>query len=116
MNGNKSRNWVTFVVSIIAISLFAVLGVLIWSSQAATPELPPAEAFVQLNPTTGAPGTIVTIPRTVVHYVVTEYGMADLKGKSTWERARDLISIAHPDFRDELIAQAKEQKIFRGKK
>jgi len=51
-----------------------------------------------------------------VHYVVTEYGIVNLKGKSTWERAELLISIAHPDFRDELIAQAKEQGIYRGKK
>ncbi len=58
------------------------------------------------------PGTIVTIPRTVVHYVVTEYGMVNLKGKSTWERARDLISIAHPDFREELIQDAEKMKIW----
>jgi acyl-CoA hydrolase len=57
-------------------------------------------------------GTIVTLPRTVTHNVVTEYGIAMLKGKSTWERAEALISIAHPDFRDSLIEQAKEMKIF----
>ena len=60
-----------------------------------------------------APGTIVTVPRTVVHYVVTEYGMANLKGKSTWERARDLIAIAHPDFREELIREAEAMKIWK---
>lgn len=57
------------------------------------------------------PGTITTLPRTVVNYVVTEYGMVNLKGKSTWERAQALISIAHPDFRDELMEQAENMNI-----
>jgi len=47
-------------------------------------------------------GSIVTTPRTWVQYVVTEYGVADLKYKNTRERAKALISIAHPDFREEL--------------
>ena len=59
------------------------------------------------------PGATVTIPRTVVHYVVTEYGMVNLKGKSTWERAELLISIAHPDMREGLIDAAKKQGIWR---
>lgn len=49
-----------------------------------------------------APGSIVTTPRTCVQYVVTEYGVADLRYKSVLERARALIAIAHPDFRQEL--------------
>ncbi len=63
-----------------------------------------------------APGSIVTNHRASVHYVVTEYGMVNLKGKSTWERAEALISIAHPDFREELTEAAKAQNIFRGAK
>jgi len=59
------------------------------------------------------PGSIVTVPRTIVHYVVTEYGKAQLKGKSTWERAEALINIAHPDFRDELIREAEKMGIWR---
>ena len=59
------------------------------------------------------PGTIVTLPRTAVHYVVTEYGVANLKGKSTWERAKALIDIAHPDFREELIKHAEKQNIWK---
>lgn len=47
-------------------------------------------------------GSVVTTPRTFVQYVVTEYGVANLKFKSTLERARALIAIAHPDFREEL--------------
>ena len=53
------------------------------------------------------PGTVLTLPRTFVHHVVTEYGIATLKGKSIKERARELIAVAHPDFRGELSAEAK---------
>lgn len=47
-------------------------------------------------------GAVVTTPRTFVQYVVTEYGVADLKYKSVTERAKALIAIAHPDFRGAL--------------
>lgn len=59
------------------------------------------------------PGAIVTSPRTATHMIVTEYGIANMKGKSTWERAEALINIAHPKFRDELIKEAGEMKIWR---
>ncbi len=52
--------------------------------------------------------TMVTIPREDIRYVVTEYGAVNLFGKNAQERAFALISIAHPDFRDELLLQAKE--------
>ena len=55
-------------------------------------------------------GDIITGPRSQAYYIVTEYGVVNLVGRSTWERAELLISIAHPDFRDELIAAAQEQK------
>lgn len=54
-----------------------------------------------------APGTVTTLPRTFVHYVVTEYGIAKLIGKSARERAHELIAVAHPEFRAELTAEAK---------
>ncbi len=60
-----------------------------------------------------APGSIITDTRANTHYVVTEYGKVCLKGMSVWERAEALISIAHPDFRDELIAEAEKMKIWR---
>jgi butyryl-CoA:acetate CoA-transferase len=58
------------------------------------------------------PGAIVTVPRSITQYVATEYGIVQLKGKSTWERAKALISIAHPDLRDELTRQCHEMKIW----
>lgn len=58
-------------------------------------------------------GDIITVPRTQAYYAVTEYGCVNLAGRSTWERAERLISIAHPAFRDELIKEAEKQKIWR---
>lgn len=56
------------------------------------------------------PGTIVTVPRTLADCIVTEYGIAHLKGKTQRERAAELIAIAHPDFQAELKKEA--QKLF----
>ena len=58
-------------------------------------------------------GSVVTDTRCNVQYLVTEYGMVNLKGASTWERAERIISIAHPDFREELIREAERMKIWR---
>ena len=59
------------------------------------------------------PGSIVTDTRANTHHLVTEYGMVNLKGLSTWQRAEAIISIAHPQFRDELIAEAEKMHIWR---
>ena len=59
------------------------------------------------------PGSIVTDTRANTHYVVTEFGMVNLKGLNTWQRAEALISIAHPQFRDELIKDAEKMNIWR---
>ena len=58
------------------------------------------------------PGDIVTDPRSQAYYIVTEYGGVNLVGCSTWERAEKLVSIAHPMFRDDLIASAEKQGIW----
>jgi butyryl-CoA:acetate CoA-transferase len=58
-----------------------------------------------------AEGNVVTTPRTDVMYVVTEYGMVNLKGKSVAERVKALISIAHPDFREELWREARGRRL-----
>lgn len=60
-----------------------------------------------------SPGAIVTCPRSIVHYVVTEFGYAQMKAKSTWQRAEALIAIAHPDFRESLIKEAESMGIWR---
>lgn len=58
------------------------------------------------------PGTVVTTPRSDVMYIVTEYGIADLYMKSVPDRVKAMISIAHPDFREELERQAYEAKLL----
>jgi itaconate CoA-transferase len=59
-----------------------------------------------------APGTVVTIPRMDTHLLATEYGVIDLKGKSTRDRALAIISIAHPKFRDELLREAEDMYLI----
>lgn len=60
-----------------------------------------------------APGSVVTDTRANTHYLVTEYGKVCLKGLSAWERTEAIISIAHPQFRDELIREAEKMKLWR---
>lgn len=59
------------------------------------------------------PGGIITDPRSCTDMVVTEYGIAKMKGQNTWQRTENLINIAHPDFRDELIKEAEKMNIWR---
>ena len=58
------------------------------------------------------PGTAVTVPRADAQYIVTEYGIADVANKTISERAKEIIKIAHPDFRDELTKQAMEARLI----
>ena len=67
------------------------------------------DAVSRIVPRLHAAGVVTT--RGDVHYVVTEYGVADLWGKSVRERAMALINIAHPRFREELLAEAKRQHL-----
>ena len=53
------------------------------------------------------PGTIVSVPRTLANYVITEYGVVDLRGKTQRQRAEALIGLAHPDFRVKLHKAAR---------
>ena len=57
-------------------------------------------------------GNVVTTPRSDIMYVVTEYGIVNLKGKSVAQRAKAMISIAHPDFREDLERQAREHNLI----
>lgn len=54
------------------------------------------------------PGTVVTVPRSLADFMVTEHGIARLRGKSQRQRAEEMISVAHPDFRAELRKEAKK--------
>ena len=58
-----------------------------------------------------SPGTHVSTSKNDINYVVTEYGVAQLRGKSARQRAQQLIGIAHPNFRDELSEQAGRMKL-----
>jgi itaconate CoA-transferase len=56
-------------------------------------------------------GTVVTTPRNDIHYLATEFGITNLKGKTTRERALAIIELAHPQFREELLRAAEEMYI-----
>ena len=58
-------------------------------------------------------GSIVTTPRALVDYIVTENGVVNLRGKSAWERAELLISLAHDKFKDDLVSAARKMNIWR---
>ena len=57
-------------------------------------------------------GSVVTLSRNELDYVVTEYGIAPLRGRSIRQRVENLIAVAHPDFRAELRQQAQQLKLW----
>jgi acyl-CoA hydrolase len=59
-----------------------------------------------------SPGSIVTTSKNDVQYIVTEYGIANLRGKTLSERTKELIRLAHPKFREELTFEAKKRNIM----
>ena len=77
----------------------------------ALPSTAKGDSFSRLVDTL-IPGSGVVTTRADVHFVVTEYGIADLYGRSLRERARSLIDISHPDFREELERAAAERKLL----
>ena len=60
------------------------------------------------------PGTPITVPRSYAYYVVTEYGIADIRYKSRRQRAEALINIAHPDLRGELRQALRKNFYYNG--
>ena len=62
-----------------------------------------------------SPGARVTVPRHYAQYIVTEYGIADLAGRTEPERAQALINVAHPKFREELEKGARERGFLKKK-
>lgn len=66
----------------------------------------------RLRPTI-TPGGIITATRANIQYLVTEYGIVELKGTTTWQRTEKIISVAHPDFRDELIKEAEKMNMWK---
>lgn len=87
-------------------------GVSIIATQAiARPKANQGQAVSKIVPNI-TPGGIITTPRSCADYVVTEFGVAKIKGQSIRQRVKNIISIAHPDFRDELLWEAKRRNLL----
>ncbi|MBU2515408.1 4-hydroxybutyrate CoA-transferase [bacterium] len=71
------------------------------------------KGLVNRIPAVMPPGTIITTPRTDVQYIVTEYGIADLRYKSISDRVKAMIPLAHPDFREQLEKDALEMGLLK---
>lgn len=59
------------------------------------------------------PGTQISIPANMTNYIVTEYGIANMKGLTTWERVEELIRIAHPDFKQDIADAAEKAGLWK---
>ena len=81
--------------------------------EAALPVSPPAEIEpVSRITSTLTPGAVVTTSKNDVDRIVTEYGIAELRGRTLSQRAKALIAVAHPDHRDRLTFEAKKRNIL----
>lgn len=77
----------------------------------ASPSAMPGQLISKIVPNI-SPGGIVTTPRSCADYVVTEWGVAQIKGQSIRRRVQNIISVAHPDFRDELTFEARQRNLI----
>lgn len=84
---------------------------IIATTSTATPRSSGGQMISKIAPQI-TPGGIITTPRSCADYVITEYGTAKIKGQSVRQRVRNIISVAHPDFRDELEFEAKRRNLI----
>lgn len=77
----------------------------------ARPRANNGEAISKIVPNI-TPGGIVTTPRSCADYVITEFGVAKIKGQSVRQRVKNLVSVAHPDFRNELMSEARRRNLI----
>jgi len=84
---------------------------IIATTSTATPRSSGGQMISKIAPQI-TPGGIITTPRSCADYVITEYGTAKIKGQSVRQRVRNIISVAHPDFRDELEFEARRRNLI----
>ncbi len=84
---------------------------IIATQSTASPSASPGQLISKIVPNI-SPGGIVTTPRSCADYVVTEWGIAQIKGQSVRRRVQNIIRVAHPDFRDELEFEARRRDLI----
>lgn len=84
---------------------------IIATQSTAAPTANPGQLISKIVPNI-SPGGIITTPRSCADYVITEWGVAQIKGQSVRRRAQNIINVAHPDFRDELEFEARQRNLI----
>lgn len=84
---------------------------IIATTSTATPRSGNGQMISKISPEI-TPGGIITTPRSCADYVITEYGAAKIKGQSICQRVKNIISVAHPNFRDELYSEARRRNLI----
>jgi len=84
---------------------------IIATQSTAAPSATPGQLISKIVPNI-SPGGIVTTPRSCADYVITEWGVAQIKGQSVRHRVQNIIKVAHPDFRDELEFEARQRNLI----